>query len=297
MFFFIITHKLSFSNPRLIMKTLDFKGQCGDNQKQDLCEFKKVQGCFIDVSAGWDFSLAINENGEAFGCGSNYFGQLGLGDRVKNVCEFTKLDIPEKVIKVSAGMRHSLFLLADGTLKVCGSGKKGQLCDLEKSNQEFPKNVKFDKKAIGVKTGQNFSLVEFDDGSFKAFGDDKYNQVTKINEFCDYSQVKQIELGWSHAVILFKCGQLKAFGRNDYGQTSCTLASENVKISQISSGYEHCLAQSDNQELYSWGWNEHGNCGIGHTDNVLTPTKVIFEKNAVVKCVAGSGHSFALVRN
>ena len=68
----------------------------------------------------------------AFGCGSNSFGQLGLGKQVKNVSEFTPLKITEKVIKVSAGMRHSLFLLEDGTIRACGSGKKGQLCDNEK---------------------------------------------------------------------------------------------------------------------------------------------------------------------
>ena len=50
-----------------------------------------------------------------------------------------------------------------------------------------------------------------------------------------------------------------------------------------------------NEDLYSWGWNEHGNCGLGHTENVLTPTKVL-ETETVIKCFAGSGHSFALVK-
>ena len=153
--------------------------------------------------------------------------------------------------------------------------------------------MKFDKKAIDVKTGQNFSVIMFEDGSFKAYGDDKYEQVSKINQFLEYSQVKQIDLGWTHVVILLKNGQIKAFGRNDYGQISCNL-DENISFSQISSGYEHCLAISDTQDLYSWGWNEHGNCGLGHTENVFTPKKVL--EGNVIKCFAGSGHSFALVK-
>ena len=48
------------------------------------------------------------------------------------------------------------------------------------------------------------------------------------------------------------------------------------------------------QELFSWGWNEHGNCGLGRTENVLILTKVL-EVNAI-KCFAGSGHSFALMK-
>merc|ERR1719189_226787 len=52
------------------------KGQCGDKTTQDLYEFKEIRHDFCDVSAGWDFSLAINQEGLAFGCGSNSFGQL-----------------------------------------------------------------------------------------------------------------------------------------------------------------------------------------------------------------------------
>ena len=90
-------------------------------------------------------------------------------------------------------------------------------------------------KRPGTKTGQNFSVRIFEDGSFKAYGDDKYGQVTKINQYSDYSQVKQIELGWTHAVILLKSGKIVAFGRNDYGQISSQVDND-IKFSQISSG-------------------------------------------------------------
>ena len=273
-----------------------------------MCEFKRVlpeRDDFVDVAAGWDFTLCLDDKGVVFGCGSNTFGQLGLGDQVKNVCELTKLDIKEKVIKMAAGMRHSLFLLEDGSLCACGSGKKGQLCDTEKANLHVIKHIKLEKKAIDIKAGQNFSIVIFDDGTFTAYGEDKYGQVSKINQLlkknpsndCNilYStNVKQIEVGWTHILILLKNGRLEAFGRQDYGQINCTEA-QNIVFTQISSGYEHCLAISDSQDLYSWGWNEHGNCGLGHTENVLTPTKVL-ETETVIKCFAGSGHSFALVK-
>jgi len=28
------------------------------------------------------------------------------------------------------------------------------------------------------------------------------------------------------------------------------------------------------QKLFGWGWNEHGNMGLGHTENVMTPTAI-----------------------
>lgn len=48
--------------------------------------------------------------------------------------------------------------------------------------------------------------------------------------------------------------------------------------------------------IYSWGWNEHGNCGLGSTENVTVPQRVPVE-GKVLLVAAGSGHSFALIRN
>lgn len=47
--------------------------------------------------------------------------------------------------------------------------------------------------------------------------------------------------------------------------------------------------------IYSWGWNEHGNCGVGITDNVLMPRRVPVD-GTVIMVAAGSGHSFALIK-
>ncbi|XP_018006838.1 secretion-regulating guanine nucleotide exchange factor [Hyalella azteca] len=48
--------------------------------------------------------------------------------------------------------------------------------------------------------------------------------------------------------------------------------------------------------IYSWGWNEHGNCGLGTTANVTMPRRVPVN-GKVLLLAAGSGHSFALIRN
>jgi secretion-regulating guanine nucleotide exchange factor len=71
---------------------------------------------------------------------------------------------------------------------------------------------------------------------------------------------------------------------------------ENLSVTKISSGFEHCLAiSSAESRLFSWGWNEHGNCGNGNTINCSHPTKVGLKENfKVVDCFAGSGHSFAV---
>ena len=271
------------------------KGQCGVKSKQDLCQFEEVPfgNKVVEVAAGWDFSLVLDDHGQVYGCGANSFGQLGLGDSVKDVSELTRIKaIQEKVVKIAAGMRHSLFLTSEGRLIACGSGKKGQLCNDIKDNHFLPIYVKNLDMAENIYAGQNFSVVEMKDGRLQAFGDNKHGQVTSVNNFKD--QVCQLEVGWTHVLLRRETGRVQGFGRNDYGQI--TIKNDAVrKFRQISSGYEHGLGINEDDQLFSWGWNEHGNCGLGHTENVLEPAIVNLGNDyQVIKCFAGSGHSFAL---
>lgn len=53
-------------------------------------------------------------------------------------------------------------------------------------------------------------------------------------------------------------------GRVIFGCTSEPQSpTEEVHITRVVAGSEHCLALDERQRLWSWGWNEHGMCGIG----------------------------------
>lgn len=51
---------------------------------------------------------------------------------------------------------------------------------------------------------------------------------------------------------------------------------------------------TESGEVLSWGWNEHGNCGTGTTEDVIQSTKVNLP-GPVVMIGAGAGHSLAVV--
>ena len=64
---------------------------------------------------------------------------------------------------------------------------------------------------------------------------------------------------------------------------------------EIACGSEHVLAlsrrttedhRSVQQTLWGWGWNEHGNLGIGNTQDILVPVKIWSNSSPVV--VSGS---------
>ena len=36
-------------------------------------------------------------------------------------------------------------------------------------------------------------------------------------------------------------------------------------VSKVLAGSEHCLSLTEEGRVWSWGWNEHNNCGLGDT--------------------------------
>lgn len=79
-------------------------------------------------------------NGELLVCGSNKFGQLGVGHN-ENQTSFTKVkldNLPDGVslLQINAGTSFTIIHLDDGSMLICGSNKYGQLghLDLEDLN-------------------------------------------------------------------------------------------------------------------------------------------------------------------
>jgi RCC1 and BTB domain-containing protein len=51
------------------------------------------------------------------------------------------------------------------------------------------------------------------------------------------------------------------------------------KIKMISCIYAHSMALTENGYVYTWGYNELGQLGIGNLENTYTPKRVSFESD------------------
>lgn len=72
-------------------------------------------------------SYFITNDNIVLSCGFNsVYGQLGLGDTSNRIIP-TKIPDLNNVKQVACGHAHTIFLLDDGTIKVCGLNKYGQL--------------------------------------------------------------------------------------------------------------------------------------------------------------------------
>lgn len=80
---------------------------------------------WIDVAAGFEYSMALTEEGSVFSSGLNNFGQLGIGNAV-NTFSFSKVSL-ENVEKIFAGYYHSFAILASKEVFTWGRNEEGQL--------------------------------------------------------------------------------------------------------------------------------------------------------------------------
>ena len=122
------------------------------------------------VSAGADFVLLLNEDGEVLGAGDNTFKQLNQnGLAIYNKLTKVYSNPDKKAISIATGSRHSLILLEDGTVMTLGDNRHSQ------RNISVPTG----KKVVEIAAGGYHSLVKLDDGYVWGVGNNESQQLEK----------------------------------------------------------------------------------------------------------------------
>ncbi|XP_067408715.1 probable E3 ubiquitin-protein ligase HERC4 isoform X4 [Emydura macquarii macquarii] len=201
--------------------------------------------------------------------GNASFGQLGLGGIDEEiVLEPRKSDffLNKKVEDVGCGLRHTVFVLDDGTVYTCGCNDLGQLGH-EKSRKR-PEHVgALDaQNIVAVSCGEAHTLALNDKGQVYAWG-------------------------------LATDGQLGLPGTEECIRVPRNIKSlSDIQITQVACGYCHSLALSKGSEVYSWGQNKYGQLGIGYEFKKQTSPYLIKSLLGIpfAQIAAGGAHSFVL---
>ncbi|XP_034631367.1 probable E3 ubiquitin-protein ligase HERC4 isoform X1 [Trachemys scripta elegans] len=201
--------------------------------------------------------------------GNASFGQLGLGGIDEEiVLEPRKSDffLNKKVQDVGCGLRHTVFVLDDGTVYTCGCNDLGQLGH-EKSRKR-PEHVgALDaQNIVSVSCGEAHTLALNDKGQVYAWG-------------------------------LATDGQLGLPGTEECIRIPRNIKSlSDIQIMQVACGYCHSLALSKGSEVYSWGQNKYGQLGIGYEFKKQTSPQMIKSLLGIpfAQIAAGGAHSFVL---
>jgi alpha-tubulin suppressor-like RCC1 family protein len=190
-------------------------GRLGDNTATNKSSPVSVVGGFTDwcqISAGLSQTLAVRQNGTAWGWGYGNQGQLGIG------CLVFYPSSPVSVVggftdwcQVSVNSKHSMGVRTNGSLWTWGAGDYGRLGNNCTTNRSSPVSV------IGgftdwcqVATGYRHSLAVRTNGTAWAWGNncygrlgdnttvDKSSPVSVVGGYTDWFQVS----GSSHSLAI-----------------------------------------------------------------------------------------------
>lgn len=242
----------------------------------------------VDVAAGWTTSFYITAAGNVLGQGQSAFGELG-GAYAQS--EPTSINGPSSIQQVSAGMRHVLACSRD-TVWGWGANRHGQLGFEGDAVCSTPTEVKVpsEDSIAQVACGSQHSLVLTSSGRLFGCGSNRFEQlgrssslaksVTMMEIHGPWAPLRAVACSWHSSFAIDRHGRVWSWGRNNHGQrgrsSSDIIGQVPLPVTsktQLNAGSEHCIVrQGDN--VYVWGWNEHGNLGLGHTDDILLPTKL-----------------------
>nr|GMD18252.1 ultraviolet-B receptor UVR8 isoform X2 [Ipomoea batatas] len=238
-------------------------GQLGHGEAANNLQPKAIEalGGFVitHVSAGWNHSGFVSDNGNLFTCGDGTFGQLGLGDYLSRSSPVEVSYLSAKHVKqIACGMRHSLALIkgeSGDRVFGFGSGKRGQLG----ISDDKVKSVAIPQVTLGLENVKINAIIANGDHSAaicadghlytwgRSFGSDSDMYMprclTVSSSFCSAA------LGWNHALALTGDGEVFMIGGYKIKQTSEDAgngeivkkidALDGIKVLQISSGAEH----------------------------------------------------------
>jgi len=187
------------------------------------------------------------------GWGLSRHGQLGGKTAPKvnlppfistpQILSFPRPDDP--VVVFSLGIHHSMFLHSSGHVSALGSNRKGQMSVVS--------NIS-DVEDIKCTWNGTFCIVRNERWSILSSGSNSHSQ-----------------LGWNHH------DEDSSSGRVEFPPSIDTTGT----TVQIACGSEHVLAlikglsSLSTDQVWGWGWNEHGNLGRDNTSDVTVPVQIL----------------------
>ncbi|MCM8767581.1 MAG: hypothetical protein NC921_02210 [Candidatus Omnitrophica bacterium] len=246
----------------------------------------KIFNKVIKVVGGWDFSVALREDGTIWTWGDNKYGQLGDGSTINRnypVQVKTGLKYLKEIIDIKAGAFHILALKKDGTVWAWGNNEFGQLGDGTYQNRYYPVKVKKLKNIVKISCGAFHSLAIDKNGNLYSWGknwkgqlgDGTYQNknipvlVKGENGEGYLKDVIEVSAGRNHTIVLTKDGNVYVFGGNTFGQLGNMIlkrinfpirvynGKELIKdVYLISAAGNYSVLLLKNNYLYFWGTNE-----------------------------------------
>lgn len=262
-----------------------------------------------------------------FSWGLGPHGELGLTQVKEGVDTETAVGQPERVKRfgvravrdVACGQRHTLVLLANGSVYSCGSNDFGQLGQDRSMRKLEQVSALAAHEIRAVACGEAHSLALSDAGQVFAWGCNRQGQLgcgtedesrlrPRVVKRLATLHVVQIACGTAHCLALASNGELFGWGANGYGQLGLGGSSVvderlprrvshlvGVPLAQVACGAMHSVALTPSGTLLVWGRNSSGQLGLSDQKDRAHPTVLKSLRSQRIKHVCcGENHTAAL---
>ncbi|XP_023713900.1 E3 ubiquitin-protein ligase HERC2 [Cryptotermes secundus] len=288
---------------------------------------ESIQHVFIKkvaVNSGGKHCLALSAEGEVYSWGEGDDGKLGHGNR--SSCERPRVIEAlrgKEIIDIACGGAHSAAITSNRDVYTWGKGRYGRLGHGDSEDQLKPKLVEallsYRVMDIACGSGDAQTLCITDDDNVWSWGDGDYGKLgrggsdgckipMKIESLAGLGVIK-VECGSQFSVALTRSGSVYTWGKGDYHRLGHgtddhvrrprkVAALQGKKIICIATGSLHCVACSEQGEVYTWGDNDEGQLGDGTTNAIQRPRFVVaLQTKKITQVACGSAHTLAWSTN
>ena len=253
-----------------------------------------------DLRAGANHSLALTPEGQLYAWGANGQGQLGLG-HTNDLSSPTLVPSPEGPggwASIAAAAYHSAGIASSGELYVWGFSKMGELAEGRTNAVPTPTRIPRlggVNRWTSVAAGGVFNLARADDGQLYSWGinvggllglGDRSTNLPVVVPVPEAVELPSGVTAWTrftagqdHSFALGSDGRLYAWGANNSSgelgtgaewwlepvrtPTLVILPTNVTLFKAFTTGNQFSLAIGDDDRLYAWGANSHGQLGNG----------------------------------
>jgi len=214
------------------------------------------------LACGYQYTIAVTDEGDVYSWGSNEFGQLGLG-HTKMIDRPTKIPTLSKITKICAAHNHVIALNTFGEIFTWGSNHCGQLGRINVENFAVPGQVLIETAT--------FRSVDCNDTACAA--------ISNKGEIYVWGSGGNGKLGLGNT--------------RSHPEPELVKEVKDIPFFQVSLGTHHTLALTETRQIYAWGAGHHGELGTGNRRRQLRPVALNSrEKWATV--LAGDEISFGI---
>jgi alpha-tubulin suppressor-like RCC1 family protein len=269
------------------------------------CIQPRVLTCFqrqrvVRVACGAEHAGAITVHGTVLTWGRNNMGQCGRHPDPDNPIELVPREcgkgaLAYGIVDLCMGFAHTVALCSEGKAYSFGDGKRGQLglgtekiLSLESQKwvtevkqADFPELItSLMVRVVAIAAGDFHSCFLGSSGHVWACGENSHGRLGIGNEqgmICNPVLVKRFgttRVKWED--VAEDTEEVRSEVTEGIGADAAPVVERHVllKALKIGAGGAGSFALGNDDRLYTWGCNIHGQLGLGHTDETLEPSAV-----------------------